>query len=205
MEKVSISLGNSKLGNIANISLPPIKSCRPGVPCAKACYARKSYRMYPNVRKSWDTNYKTWETDPGEYFGQIIEWLKGRQENKRKKQIRFFRWHVSGDIPDSQYFNAIVDIAGLFPDVNFLVFTKQYEVVNNCLKYIKQPDNLSIIFSAWPGLEMENPRQLPIAWFNDGTDDRIPENHLECPGNCEQCGMCFQLKKTGLDVVFNKH
>lgn len=92
--EVKISYGNSKIGRIANISLPPIMSCPKDVPCSIGCYALKSYRLYENVRKAWDWNLKLLKDDPYDYFGSLIDQLK------RKKQLKRFRWHVSGDIVD---------------------------------------------------------------------------------------------------------
>jgi len=50
---VKISNGNTKLGRIPNISLPPIKACGKDVPCKSDCYALKAYRQYPATRKAW--------------------------------------------------------------------------------------------------------------------------------------------------------
>lgn len=110
---------------------------------------------------------------------------------------------MSGDITSADYFAGMVKVALACPDTIFLAFTKQYEIVNE--SNIDIPANLTIIFSAWPGLEMDNPKNFKVAWFDDGTDNRIPDNALECPGLCESCGMCFQIDKIGLDVKFMKH
>ena len=42
--KVSISKGNSKMGAIPSVSLPPITTCAAGCTCAKKCYAAKLCR-----------------------------------------------------------------------------------------------------------------------------------------------------------------
>ena len=45
---------------------------------------------------------------------------------------------------------------------------------------------------------------LPLAYMQDGTEKRVT-NALECPGNCETCGMCWNLKSLNKNVVFKKH
>ena len=196
--KAKISDKNSKLGKIMNVSLPPVTTCRPGAPCAKDCYAMKAWHMYPSVRKAWSHNLDCVKVNWGKFFDSIIEQINGK-----KNTPRFFRWHVSGDILDKEYFAGMIDVARRCPDTIFLAFTKRYNIVNDMTDHI--PENLTIIFSAWPGLEMENQNHFPVAWFDDGTDNRIPEDCIECPGLCDSCGMCFQLGRIGKDVRFKKH
>jgi len=194
---VNISKGNRKMGNIWNLSLPPIKTCASGVPCSKACYALNSYRRFKNVRMAWDENLDLWEADPLAFNNSI------RRELSIPVQPRFFRWHVSGDIIDDSYFKMMCGIAIVFPDIKFLAFTKRYDIVNNSTTPV--PPNLKIVFSGWPGLKMNNPRAYPVAWMQDGTETRMADNALECPGNCESCAMCWTLDDVGRDVVFMKH
>ena len=117
-----------------------------------------------------------------------------------------FRFHVGGDIIDNMYFDYMVAIARDFPATKFLAFTKKYEIVND---YISNgdtiPDNMSIVFSSWIGLEMINPHSFPVAWYQDGTETRIPESAIECFGTCDSCGICWNLKYLGVDVLFYDH
>ena len=189
-----ISKGNSKLGkDMPNISLPPIVSCKSGAPCAKHCYANKSYRLYPTVKNAWDHNWDLYNSDPDKYFSGIDSYLLN-------KQPMFFRWHVSGDIPNSYYLKMMVKLSKDYKGTRFLAFTKQYEL----FKGVKIPKNLSIVFSAWPGYDMPKQNRFPVAYMQDGTETRV-HNTIECPGNCESCGMCWSLKDIGKNVVFNKH
>lgn len=123
---------------------------------------------------------------------------------------RFFRFHVSGDIPDIYYLNHMVDIAERNPHCEILCFTKKYVVVNSYLDAGGIiPKNLHLIFSAWRGLKMENPHGLPEAHvrYRDGTTT-AHENAVQCSGNCTECalteGGCWSLKD-GQEVVFDEH
>ena len=195
-----ISKGNTKIGKIWNISLPPIKACKGCADiCGRDCYAMKAYRQYPAVREAWEHNFDQATNNIDNYFGEIKDALE-------KYKGAFFRWHVSGDILNIFYFSHMVSIAEQFPHIKFLAFTKQYKIVNEFL-YIGYsiPENLQIVFSAWPNLPMDNPYDLPVAWLQDGTEDRIPSDVMHCPGHCDGCGLCWSLRSIGRDVYFDKH
>jgi ferredoxin len=191
---MAISTGNSKVGKIPNMSLPPVVSCGNCEKCKKNCYALKSFKMYPSVRKSWTENFKLAKENPVEFFAVVDAYIE-------KKKPAFFRWQVSGDILDQNYLDGMVEVARAHKATKFLAFTKMYH-----LDYANIPENLSIVWSAWPGLEMPTaPEGIRIAYMQDGTETRVPKNALECPGNCESCGLCWTLKKIRRDVVFYKH
>ena len=123
---------------------------------------------------------------------------------------RFFRFHVSGDIPDSVYFAHMIDIADRNQHCEILCFTKKYDIVNDYLNLGgKIPENLHIVFSGWTGLEMNNPYSLPEAHvrYKDGTTTAKP-TAKECGGNCTDCllteGGCWSLQ-SGEQVIFNEH
>ena len=197
--KIHISNGNSKLGTIANISLTPGRTCSPEAckTCLTGgCYAMKSYRMYKNVRAAWDANtdlvlndLASMETDLLKYFSAVTA-------------PRFFRIHVGGDFVTREYAAMWARVAAACPGTNFLAFTKQWDIIRG----IEFPANASIVLSAWPGITIpEDLRKLySVAWLDDGTED-IPEDAIECPGNCTTCGVCWSLAKRHLDVKFRKH
>ena len=123
---------------------------------------------------------------------------------------RYFRFHVSGDIPTIDYLRRMIDIANRNQHCEILCFTKRYEYVNQLLaEGVELPDNLHLIFSAWVGLEMVNPFSLPEAHvrFKDGSTT-AREDAIPCGGNCTECaktdGGCWTLKH-GEQVVFNEH
>ena len=117
---------------------------------------------------------------------------------------RLFRIHVHGDFYSVDYFSMWIRIAKANPTTTFLAFTKQYDIIKNQLNNL--PDNFSLVWSAWPGVPIpEDVRDaLPIAWMQDGTENRIPANATLCVGSCQVChAKCWTLKHQ--DVVFKKH
>lgn len=189
-----ISEGNSKLGKIPNISLVPCKDCPADAPCRKECYAMKAYKMYPLVRKAWGINSDQIREDREQYFNDVAAYL-------RKKKPAFFRWHVAGDIPDMGYLQSMVTIALAFPETKFLAFTKGHDLLKNLPHGAA---NLTLVASMWPNWG-KKPKGYPAAWMQDGTEKRVPKDALICPGACDGCGMCWNLKNLKKDVVFNKH
>jgi hypothetical protein len=96
------------------------------------------------------------------------------------------------------------------PHCKFLAFTKRYDTVNSFIADGGEiPDNLQVIFSAWPGAELVNPYNLPVSspLFVDGSH-AAGVDPVSCPGDCSNCAVmgsgCWTLKK-GDGVVFAAH
>lgn len=198
---VSISRGNSKLGAIPSVSLPAGTTCRTDCECSRKCYAKKLERLRPSVRDAYRRNYELLKKHPDTYWREVEASIM---------MSRFFRFHVSGDIIDGEYLQHMVAIANRNPHCEILCFTKKYSIVNNYLVHRQQiPSNLHLILSAWAGLRMDNPFNLPEAHvrYRDGTTTASPLAR-ECGGNCSECaiteGGCWSLKR-GEQVVFNEH
>lgn len=201
MGAVSISPGNAKLGKIPSVSLPSIITCRPCL-CQKKCYARKLERLRPTVANAYKRNLEVLRSDPETYW---------REVEAAVMTSRFFRFHVSGDIPDRDCLDHMIGLAERHKHCEILCFTKKYELVNEKLSSCggHLPGNLHIIFSGWVGLEMANPFSLPEAHvrYRDGSTT-ARRDAVECPGNCTECAMtdcgCWVLKP-GEQVVFREH
>ncbi len=197
MKKLHVSTGNIKMGKIFSVSLSPIISCPKGIPCSKDCYAVKAYASRPSVKLAWDDNLEFAKNDEHGFFTAIDKYLK-----TRKKPIKFFRWHVAGDILSQSYLNQMNMIATNNPNTRFLAFTKHHGLDFNGLQ-----ENLVIVFSMWAGWGDISvvPVGMPKAWMQDGNETRVPDDALECIGSCSTCGMCWHLPRLKKDVVFYKH
>lgn len=198
--QLHISLGNSKLGKIPNISLPAIITCPEGVPCAKECYCNSKVFYWERAREKWRENFELYQTDPLSYFLQLQNFLE-------KKKPDYFRWHISGDVPDLEYRNYMISLIEKFPDTLFLMFTKRY----NWDFFEKELDNFKVKYSAWyfktgGVLHYTVPPKTPIAWlFREGDEVKdlpIKENAFVCKGKCNSCFYCWQNDK---DVILPKH
>lgn len=155
--KLHISTGNTKLGEIPNISLPPITTCPIDVPCYFDCYCNKKTFYLKKAYKAWDENYELLTADPNNFFYQLDSWLS-------KNKPKYFRFHTGGDCPDQEYVNNIIHIAEHYENTKFLIFTKRYELDF----YDGQVPNFKVKYSAWFNLI---PNKKPIAWiYNKGGD-----------------------------------
>lgn len=181
--KLCISNGNRKIGKAMNVSLPPILSCGNCKECKHFCYDIRACLQYKNVIDARVRNYVILLRDRDLYFSTIDKACNRRKSNK------MFRWHVSGDIIDLDYFCRMVEIARNHPDFIFWTYTKMYHIVNEyCDRYGKEsiPENFSVMFSEWKGMELVNPYhfgEFRALYENES----IPENTYYCPGNCDIC------------------
>ncbi len=199
---LSVSRGNAKMGAIPSISLPPIKTCSPDACkfCGKMCYAKKIARLRKSVNDAYERNLTILENEPEKFW---------REANAAVAVSRFFRFGVSGDIYNADYLEHMVEIAKNNKHCEILCFTKQFDICNAYLEHHKFPKNLHILFSAWKGMEMKNPHNLPEAhvFYKDGTTT-AKDGAKFCSQNCFACAVngvnCWALKK-GEQVIFRQH
>ena len=201
---VVISKGNIKMGQIQSVSLPPIVTCSTLACkfCGKKCYARKMCKLRQTVKESYDNNLDILLND------KELFW---REVNAAVALTTYFRFFVSGDIYDKDFLENMVLCARKNKHCSILCFTKKYSLVNEYLDHHRLPKNLNIVFSAWKGLEMPNPFNLPTAevMYKDGTSTAEEgKKYIYCSGNCSECisekRSCWNLKK-GEGVIFAEH
>ena len=196
---ISISKGNRKMGEIKSVSLPPVVTCANNCTCAKKCYAMKMCRIYKNVKASYDRNLEILINDKNEYWNQVSDAMC---------TSRFFRMHVSGDIPNYEYLLDMIETAKNNPHCDILTFTKRYHFINTFINNGGViPKNLHLIMSEWEGMTLENQHNLPVAHvIFKGEEPK--ENWNICTGNCLECAKknvnCWSLKN-GEHVAFHEH
>ena len=200
--KISISNGNTKMGPIPSVSLPPVTCCKHWELCKNLkgkliCYALRMYKF--RCKDAWDRNKAILEADRDSYFLQV---------KAAASLNRFFRWHVGGDIVDVDYLDRMVKIARDLKGTEFLAFTKNYEDVNEYFTNHRKPANLHLIFSLpFTSAKIDNPHNLPTAAVIMKGQQPADDWKI-CGGNCAECACrgvgCWQLKK-GETIAFNEH
>lgn len=181
--RLHISKGNSKIGRTHNFSLAPVLTCANCACCMWFCYDVKACWQYLNVRIARAENTAMMYLNRAATFAQIDKYISKCRAHK------YFRWHVSGDILDVDYFDRMVQIARNHPDWIFWTYTKNYYAVNQWLTVNGKenlPANLSVMFSIWEGMECPNPFRMPtFRCVMPGTEH--DPDAWKCPGNCEAC------------------
>lgn len=204
MAEITISRHNTKMGNVASISFPPIVTCIEDAPCAKACYARRLSARYRTVRESYERNFNAWMNNPMAFWTYLDFEMQG---------IRFFRFFVSGDMPSFDFCKEMLGFIERNTQTEFFMFTKRYVFINDYIIATNHPlpKNFHVIFSAWKGLKMDNPFNLPTCHvlYKDGScTAKNIETAYKCSGNCFECATtcsgCWGLHN-GEEVVINKH
>ena len=206
---VRFSTGNRKTGAaVPSVSLIPVADCGNCKVCAGGCYDVRNVCFQKSVQVSRAVNSAIYHTDPAAYFAAVRKFVRF---------ARFFRWHVGGDVVNLDYWKNVVSIAVDTPKCEFLIFTKEFDLVNGWIDAGGViPSNLHVIFSDWRGIEMNNKYNLPVSspvWFDKAGNEIGRGPHCTaaavwCPGSCENCaavcGGCWGLKK-GETVLFHAH
>jgi len=203
-DEVNISHANTKLGRkIWTVDMPPIITCCKNCPCAKDCYACKGRQALCNCKGAYLRNLRLYKTHREEF----VKYIQGKIQ--RSKVLQHFRWFSAGDIVDPEFLEFMVDTAKQFPKIRFLAYTKQYAIVNTYLdKHKKLPTNLNIVFSYWDKEWLvPNPYHLPTSYvdfYDKSRNPKLPEQAVHCPGGCETCKACWNLKPDE-STIFHQH
>lgn len=204
---VKLSYGNRKTGALVpSVSLIPVADCGNCKVCARGCYDVRNVCFQKTVQRSRANNSAIYQQASDKYWAEI---------EKAVKSLRFFRYHVGGDIKDFSYLLDMVGIAKRTPTCEFLAFTKMYDIVNEFIGYAggvdALPKNLHIIFSDWRGAEFENPYNLPVSsplWPDGTKGPHCTDDAFMCPGSCEECAEAWKgcwAAKSGQTILFEAH
>jgi hypothetical protein len=123
--------------------------------------------------RAWNQNARIARSNPKSYFFQIEQAIAASKP-------KYFRWHVAGDILNTNYLHQMCRIAMKFPRTKFLAFTKAFNIVNEYEDKNRLPPNLAVVFSAWPRMSVDNRHEHRIAWMRDGTETRVLSDSVRC-------------------------
>lgn len=190
-----VSTGNSKIGMglTANLSLPAITTCREDAPCKQGCYATRGPIRFESNQKKYRSNYELWCESPELFEKELYAFLDANR-------FEYFRWHVSGDIPDEIYYRFMIRTANQYQGIRFMAFTKRYEYVLEAREEcgIQLPWNLAVKLSCWPGLPVPDRLyyNIGLAFTTHPNEHRAPKDAFNCPGYCPDCRMCWANTKS---------
>ena len=185
---ITVSLGNAKLGPIANFSLPSIETC-PGRTslCERICYGGKIDDRFPSSLAAYERNLDNvlsvdWDL-------QMLRWLA-------RNQPRSFRIHVDGDFFSVAYIQDWVAIAQANPGTVFLAYTRSWRIapLRRALEHLRSLDNVRLFASA-DSEAHDTPAGWPVAWIDAPVDG---SKAIKCPTyspahiQCADCNLCFR-------------
>ena len=177
--KLCVSKGNKKIGHVLNVSLAPIVTCGNCGLCKFWCYDLKACLAYPSVLRARARNTALFYMSRDLYFAKLYEVMAKRKNNK------YLRFHVSGEIVDIDHFERMVKTAIDHPDWTIWTYTKMYHVVNAWIDNNGSlPENFHVMFSGWDGVKMDNKHGLPVFCCAFRDEQKIG---FECPGSCAVC------------------
>lgn len=189
IEKVHISIGNSKMGAIPSFSVLPIITCKNCIECSKYCYACKGCFNFNGNITNLAENTALVKADINRVYSEVNSFL-----NQSTTLYRYFRFNTAGDIFSIEYLELIVALAKANPLTRFLAFTKNYDLINSYLDSASLPENLTIIFSRWDNATIDNRHNLPVAVTNIPGSTVVPENSFHCNGDCANCLNCWNAQ-----------
>lgn len=213
VENIHVKLlpGNSKTGsNCRTVSLLPIVDCPNCSKCKLNCYDVRHDCINKNCLVLRAQNSAIHKKDRARYWMEIDEGVKA-------DFVLELRLNVGGDL-EREDFDYVQQLGEDNKRTEILFFTKNYNACNDFIaaNIDKYPDNFGFpanvhpIYSAWIGMKMDNPFNVPtshVLWENG--DTTAPEfGSYYCGGNCSACHFhaegCWELK-SGESVIFKAH
>lgn len=226
---VTISKGNTKMGNIPNFNtLPGNKPLTKsnGKPltnikgtcgkycgsCFKYCYAVKFVRFHNNSTvRVYAMNTLIMRNDPEKLKRAIKEYCE-------KNVVKYFRYHTSGEVESVSQMETYTEICKENPDVVFYLYTKAFDILNEWFEQHKSiPDNLVINLSQWHNklTDLINPFLLSLCnvfAYDDGESGQEVEDMIHCPAVDKQghetgitCAQCRRCMKRGNSTAVYSH
>lgn len=200
---VKLQPGNKKTGaNCWTVSLLPIIDCVNCNKCQWECYDIIHDMIYKQCINDRARNSAIHKADRKRFWNEVDMQIKANY-------VTELRINVGGDL---QYedFKYITEIGRNNRRTKILFFTKNYKGINKYLEDNFFPENVHPIMSAWSGVKMDNPHNLPCSHvlFEDGKTTAPEYGAYYCKGNCSECGFkeegCWKLKE-GQHVIFKVH
>lgn len=182
-------------------ALPALAACPTGRRQAKVkgsgcslCYARKGNFIFPNVAAS--------HADKLQKVTQALETAEGRAawvsamtallSRRVRREVPYFRIHVSGDFFDVEYFLMWLEVARNLPWIQFWAPTREAKIA--VLAQRIAPPNLIVRYSGMMiGQETRGPGTVSMILAKG---QKTPAGVSKCPaytqgGRCLDCRACW--------------
>lgn len=192
-----ISLSKTSKMPCPSYSLP-ISSCKVGSKLAKIpgtvcfhCYAKRGFYNMARTKIAMDRRLKEIKT---------YDWVDRMCE--AIEPYKYFRWHDSGDIQDTEHLHRIMSIANNLSSTKFWLPTKEKTTLTRTLNSQSKPDNLIIRLSS---VKVDHLDKLSARHAEHGILQSVSSNsHLNGTYACQasqSCGKCRACWDQSISVV----
>jgi hypothetical protein len=191
MEYIKISVGNGKMQGLSSINTNTMTNlyCLHKCSFKGKCYSKKHINRFRN-------NADAWQLNSDRLSNSIIDYdLLPRFFNT--KVIRF---HSHGELINNTHLINYINICNKNDDVTFTLWTKQYQLVKECFKTNKKPDNLILIFS---NSKFNAPMKKTPLYFDKTFNVITKDSQIKpnCIGKCKDCMICYTKDSKETQII----
>lgn len=184
---VGLFTTNTKTGcpswSISNRSCTGAKGCN----ICKECYGKKGRFGIDSVQNAMNKRYEWFEnTKENEIVDTILAEIEFFGEE-------YFRVHVNGDFKNVRSIRIWEKICKKLPNVKFWFPTKAYRV-KTMLPYIQNLNKLPNVVVRPSSADFDVPAPNIKGLAKGATaykEKKAQKGHFECPGNCNDCRICW--------------
>jgi len=130
--------GNLKMGkNVYLFNLPPVVTCKPTKWCLAgrngkpACYALRNNFIFPSVKKAAKERLR---------LSKLKNFTSRMIKEINKKNVKYFRWHSSGDFYSKEYIRKVFKIAKNCPETLFRTTTRRRDFKKELIELNSLPN-----------------------------------------------------------------
>jgi len=190
--------GNSKMGKHVYIfNIPAKKTCTPTSWCLKgkdgkpACYALRNNFLLPNAISSAEERYIQSQSDS--FIEEMTNFIK-------KRKVKYFRIHSSGDFYSEVYINKWIEIAKNCSETKFRSSTHRRDLIHKIEELNSLPN---VIVRESLDKDIEKPSSELNFSALASLDIVKKENSYHCLNSCEKCGhYCWEHRE---NINFDEH
>ena len=171
------------------------------------CYAGKGRYIFKNVQ---DAMYRRLEKLNSPLWIESMSFIMNNKRIKKdgkKKGLKYFRWHDSGDLQSIRHLHMIAEVARKSPETKHWLPTRETEIVSKAIKRgLKIPKNLTIRLSAMK-FDKKAPETMAKKYGLNvsGATKKDTWNCLapKQKGECKDCRNCWN--QDVFNVIYKAH
>lgn len=173
-------------------NLPPVQTCTPTDWCLHgkngkpACYALGGNFVFANVKKGALERLKA--SKQPDFVERMCDEIK-------RKNVKYFRFHASGDFYSEEYVHNVGQIASAFPETLFRTTTRRRDLCDSILELASLPN--FIVRESLDACRPVPAMGLPFAALDFLDVVKEGDSYL-CKNDCAECGYHCWAERTNM-------